>query len=65
MKLRFFDYVALSIAVLVIAGFSVYAYAGRTSRGEVVIEASGVQWIYPLDVDRREPVRVRWAIRSS
>ncbi len=22
----------------------------------MVIEASGVQWIYPLDVDRREPV---------
>jgi hypothetical protein len=57
MKLRPLDYVALSLALVVVGGFSVFAYAGRDRVGEVVIEASGSQWIYPLDVDRRELVR--------
>ncbi len=43
-------------ALLVIGGFSLYAYGGRNTAGDVVIEASGSQWIYPLDVDRREAV---------
>ncbi len=57
MKLRPLDYLALCFALLVIGGFSIYAYSGRNSSADIVIEASGSQWIYPLDVDRRELVR--------
>ncbi len=56
MKLKTFDALALALSLLAIAGFSVYAYSGRSSTGEVVIEASGTQWIYPLGVDRQEAV---------
>jgi hypothetical protein len=56
MKLRPLDYLALSLSILVVGGFSIYAYAGRDRAGDVVVEASGTQWIYPLDVDRREAV---------
>jgi hypothetical protein len=52
MKFRFFDLVALILAVLVIAGFSLLAYSGRGEGGEVIIEASGKQWMYPLSEDR-------------
>ena len=55
-KLRILDIAALAAALLVVAAFSVYAYAGNGRAGDVVIEASGVQWIYPLDTDRRESV---------
>ena len=57
MKLRIFDALAVSLSLVAIAAFSVYAYSGRTSSAEVVIEASGSQWIYPLSVDRQEAVR--------
>jgi hypothetical protein len=56
MKLRLFDYLAIAVSVVLIGGFSLYAYAGRDKAGDVVIEASGQQWIYPLGVDRREAV---------
>ncbi len=56
MKLKAFDYAAVLVSVLVIGGFSLYAYAGRTGSGDVIVEASGAQWIYPLSVDRREAV---------
>jgi hypothetical protein len=56
MKLRVLDYVALSLSLLVVGAFSLFAYAGRNRAGDVVIEASGTQWIYPLDVNRREPI---------
>ena len=57
MKLRIFDVLAVSLSLGAIAAFSVYAYSGRASSTEVVIEASGSQWIYPLSVDRQETVR--------
>jgi hypothetical protein len=57
MKLRLLDYIALFLSLLVVGGFSVFAYAGRDRGGDVVIEASGSQWIYPLDVNRRELVK--------
>jgi hypothetical protein len=57
MKLRAVDYLAVLISLIAIGGFSLYAYAGRAGAGEVVIEASGSQWIYPLQRDRRETVR--------
>ncbi len=56
MKLRFLDIPAVVLSLLVIGGFSVSAYGGRASAGDVVIEAAGGQWIYPLDADRREQV---------
>ena len=57
MKLKAFDYLAISLSLLVVGGFSVYAYAGRASTGDIVIEASGTRWIYPLNVDRTEMVK--------
>ena len=57
MKLRAVDYLAVLISLLAVGGFSLYAYAGRAGAGEVVIEASGSQWIYPLNNDRRETVK--------
>ena len=57
MKLKAFDYIAISVSLLVVGGFSVCAYAGRATTGDVVIEASGVEWIYPLNVDRTESVK--------
>jgi hypothetical protein len=56
MKPRILDYCAIAISIAVIAAFSVYAYGGRARAGEVVIEASGAAWIYPLNVDRTEAV---------
>jgi hypothetical protein len=56
MKLKPFDFLAVLVSLLVIGGFSLYAYGGKSTSGDVVIEASGTQWIYPLSVDRREAV---------
>ena len=47
---------SLFLSVAIIVGFSVYAYAGTSSSGQVVVQASGATWIYPLNVDRREEV---------
>jgi hypothetical protein len=57
MKLRPLDFIAILLSIIAIAGFSVYAYSGRNKTGDVVIEASGQQWIYPLSADRREIVK--------
>jgi hypothetical protein len=56
MKLKPFDFLAVLISLLVIGAFSLAAYGGRSTARDVVIEASGERWIYPLDVDRRERV---------
>jgi len=56
LRLKPLDVVSLVLSIAIVAGFSVYAYAGTSKSGEVVVEASGTQWIYPLDVDRRERV---------
>ena len=56
MKLRILDISAIVLSLLVIGGFSVAAYSGRTASREVVIESSGTRWIYPLDVDRTERI---------
>lgn len=48
------DWAALGLCLLAIAGFSIAAYGGRAASGEIVIEASGSKWIYPLGTDRRE-----------
>ena len=57
MKLKALDFIAVLISLLVVGGFSVSAYAGRSRARDVVIEASGVQWIYPLKEDREERVK--------
>lgn len=57
MKPKAFDYLAIAVSLFVIGGFSLYAYGGRAKAGDVVIEASGVQWIYPLNIDRTEAVK--------
>jgi hypothetical protein len=57
MKPRPFDYLAIAISLALVAGLSVYAYAGRGRRGEVRVEASGTQYVYPLSEERRVPVQ--------
>lgn len=52
MRVRFFDILAVVIAAAAIGGFSVLAYSGGRGPAEVVIEASGARWIYPLSQDR-------------
>jgi hypothetical protein len=57
MKLKAIDLLAIVLALLVIGGFSMAAYSGNGGANDVVVEASGTQWIYPLNVDRQESVR--------
>jgi hypothetical protein len=56
MKLKLLDYLSVFVSLAVIGGFSLFAYSGRAGTGDVAIEASGTQWIFPLGVDRREAV---------
>jgi hypothetical protein len=56
-KLKLLDWLAITFCLAVVAGFGLYAYGGRARAGDVVIEASGTQWIYPLDADRTEAVK--------
>jgi hypothetical protein len=57
MKIKALDLLAILISLLVIGLFSVAAYAGKDTARDVVIESSGVQWIYPLNEDRLERVK--------
>lgn len=52
MRIRFFDYAAIAVSLFVIVAVSVKAVGGDGKRLEVVIEASGSSWIYPLWEDR-------------
>jgi len=56
MKLKALDFLAILLSLLVIGAFSISAYAGKDAPQDVAIEASGVRWIYPLNVDRQERV---------
>jgi len=56
MKLKILDVSAVVVSLLVIGGFSVTAYAGKAASRDVVIEASGARWIYPLDIEREERI---------
>jgi hypothetical protein len=51
MKLKALDFLAMLLSLLVIGAFSFFAYAGRDAAQDIVIEASGARWIYPLNVD--------------
>ena len=45
---------AVLASLLVIGAFSVSAYSGGEKNPNVIIEASGQQWIYPLRQDRQD-----------
>jgi hypothetical protein len=53
MKLKPLDVAAVVLSVLVVAGFSIGAYRGGDA-GEVVVEASGVRYRFPVSTDRIE-----------
>jgi hypothetical protein len=53
MKLKPLDIAAIVLSLVVVAGFSFGAYRGGTA-GEVVVDASGVRYRFPISVDRVE-----------
>lgn len=56
MRLRLLDFLAIFGSLIVVGAFSVYAYTGGEKNPNVIIEASGQQWIYPLREDRQVTV---------
>ncbi len=56
MKLRFFDYLAIAVSAAAVGVAAWFAYSGRARPGDVVVEASGTEWIYPLSADRQVSV---------
>jgi hypothetical protein len=56
MKLRLFDYFAIILSAAVVGASAWFAYAGSARAGDVVVEASGKQWMYPLSTARRVTV---------
>lgn len=56
MKIKILDITAILISLAVIAGFSVMVYANPKDQKQVVIEASGKQWVYPLDSEEEVEV---------
>lgn len=70
MKPRALDIAAVFASLLVVGIFSAAAWSHQGASRDVVIEASGSTWIYPLDTDRVEPVagplgETRVVIRSG
>jgi hypothetical protein len=55
MKVKPLDIVAIALSLAVIAGFSIGAYGGGDA-GQVVIEASGTRYHFPISRDRVERV---------
>ncbi len=55
-RIRLLDAALIIFSVLVVGGFSVFAYGGGGKSSSVIIEASGKRWIYPLGADRTERV---------
>ena len=56
MKPRALDIAAIFASVLAVGAFSAAAWSHHGAARDVVIEASGSSWIYPLDTDRVERV---------
>jgi hypothetical protein len=56
MRLRPLDIAAVLASLLIIVAFSVSAYTGGDKNPNVIIEASGQTWIYPLREDRQVTV---------
>jgi hypothetical protein len=55
MKVKPLDIVAIALSLAVIAGFSIGAYGGGDA-GQVLIEASGTRYHFPISRDRVERV---------
>lgn len=55
MKVKPLDIVAIVVSLVAVAGFSIGAYGGGDA-GQVVIEASGVRFLYPISQDRVQRV---------
>ena len=55
-RLRPLDMVAIIVALGAVGVFSVHAYTGGQKNPNVIIEASGQRWIYPLRVNRQVTV---------
>ncbi len=56
MKIRPFDPAAIVVSLLCVAAFSVFAYSANPAASQVIIEAGGERWIYPLDQDLIERI---------
>jgi len=52
-RLRLFDLAAILLSLLFIGALSASVYLARGGDPNVVLEAAGSQWIYPLKADRR------------
>jgi hypothetical protein len=52
MRLKPFDFVSFAAAILVVAGFSLFAYGDRAQGSQVRVETEEASFIYPLDRDR-------------
>jgi hypothetical protein len=52
MKIRVFDVLAIVFSSAVVAVSSLYAYTGKDGVRQVRIEASGEEYIFPIDSDR-------------
>ena len=52
MRIRVPDVLIVAFSLLVVAAVSVFAYGRGAQQSSLIIESSGDQWIYPLNVDR-------------
>ena len=53
MKLKLLDIAAIALSLAVVAVFSIAAYGGGDA-GQVVVEASGARYRFPISTDRVE-----------
>ena len=51
-RLRLLDFIALVLSFACVGVLGAHAYRGRGAGTELLIEAQGARWIYPLDQDR-------------
>ncbi len=56
LRLKPLDFPALLLALLAVGSSAVSAYSGGPKNPDVIIEASGQTWIYPLREDRQVAV---------
>lgn len=52
-SIRILDIITIALAVATVALFTARAYAGSSDRSEVVVQADGKDFLYPLDRDAR------------
>jgi hypothetical protein len=56
MKVKPLDVAVILLSLAVVAAFSVRAYGGGSDAAQVVIEASGTRFRFPISVDRVERI---------